>query len=230
MKTLLPAPGPASTSQGDGQPEKPAQPAGGTSPADKPAADKPEPKAGDPGSGKPPTETSKPPEGGAEPGKEEQPKPVTYEFKVPDSKLLAADHVEKLRTLATELKLEPAAAQRLLDRDATTLQDFVAGKQAAYDAEVDGWYDAVDQDKELGGARLPTTQANVKRFLETVKDEEFTKLLFTRGYINHPAVVRVLNKVGALMSTPTGLVNGGTPPVERKETAGEVLYGAPAAK
>jgi hypothetical protein len=201
---------------------------GGSANAD-PNAGKPEtgkPAAGAAaGSGKPDAGTAG--DGGAskpnlkpEAGKPEG-APETYTtFKVPEGVVLEQAAVDKFNTVAKELNLSQAQAQRLVDFQTEAIK--VAGENSMKEFEKmqESWKQETrkalgsNADKELGFAA---------KARDTFVSKEFRAVLNDSGLANHPEVIKFLVTIGKAISEdsfPEGKPGGGG-----KKSNAEILYG-----
>lgn len=178
------------------------------------------PKAGE--EGKPPAPESKP--GNPPPGGEQ--KPVTYELKVPNGTLLEKSDVEKIAAYARERGLSQEDAQKVLERDNEILMSYAARQKAQTEEARNSWAEATKSDRELGGEKLQQTVEVARRVIDRFGSEEFKKQLNDTGLGNHPELIRILYRVGKVMSSDQTIL-GGAPakPVESKSAA-EVIYGS----
>lgn len=118
-----------------------------------------------------------------------------------------------------------------------TLADTNAGYEAAKAAAAEAqekedaewierqraeFMDACKADRELGGQRWNKTCANVKRAIDTLKADGFVQTMQGMGIDNHPEVIRLLAKVGDMLSEDT--IFGGRSAGGRMSDA-EVFYG-----
>lgn len=147
---------------------------------------------------------------------------------------LVESDVEAVRELARKHKLSREDAQALLasmhDRAAGVLQR----RQANYDKTVDGWAAEVENDPDIGRENLPSTQANLRKVLDTYDDGRegvqgsFEAMARKSGALNSPAVVRFLNRIAQKISEPRRRVNGDPVPDRSKgeeQPDHVVLYG-----
>jgi hypothetical protein len=104
---------------------------------------------------------------------------------------LTAEHASK----ALKFHLEHTAA-------ATKSQYEAVDKQAK------AWLDEVKADKELGGAKFDETKADVGRALTKFADKSLREELDAMGISNHPGLVRMMAKVGAMLREDSGGIPG----------------------
>lgn len=149
--------------------------------------------------------------------------PEAYEFTMPDGVTMDAAAAEELGSIAKELKLSQADAQKFADVGAKMVQ-----RQAeAHQALVQTWVDAVKADKEIGGDKLNENLALARKTIDTFGTPELKAILNQSGMGNHPEIVKLAFKVGKAISDD-GFVRGGntTPQL----SAAEILYPSMAKK
>lgn len=135
----------------------------------------------------------------------------------------AEGEIDELKTLCSENKIPPQAAQAILDWQAkfakvadekrtqavqTEMADFVQ-KEAAKNLKL------VHQEWGTDPATVAENEAAVARAISTFADEGFRKLMNESGLGNHPDVVRFVLKVGKAISDDRFIVGrngGGTKP------------------
>lgn len=141
-----------------------------------------------------PTDSANPPP--ADPKASEPAIPESYEFKMPDGVELDAAAAEEFSTIAKELKLDQASAQKVADLGAKMAQ-----RQAEKHAElVQSWVEQVKADKEFGGDKLTENLAVAKKALDTFGTPELRDVLNSTGLGNHPEVIRAFYKAGKAIS------------------------------
>lgn len=126
----------------------------------------------------------------------EQVVPESYDLKMPDGVQLDSAAAEEFTTIAKELKLDQAAAQKLADVGAKMAQ-----RQAEAHAQlVDSWTEQVKTDKEIGGDKLDENLGIARKAIETFGSPELKDLLNSTGLGNHPEFVKLAFKVGKAIS------------------------------
>ena len=128
--------------------------------------------------------------------------PEKYEaFKFADGVTPAEADVQQFNTLARELNLSQANAQKLVDYQ-TTLMQRVEAESAKANAEVlKSWRTAVETDKEIGGSpeKVAEHVAVAKTALTKFGTPELMEFL-KGGLGNHPEIIRAFYKVGKAIS------------------------------
>lgn len=122
--------------------------------------------------------------------------PESYELQMPDGIELDKASADEFTTIAKELKLDQAAAQKLAD---------IAAKQAQRQVEahtrlVESWVEQVKADKEIGGDKFDENLGIARKALDTFGTPELRDVLNASGLGNHPAVIKAFIKAGKAIS------------------------------
>lgn len=122
--------------------------------------------------------------------------PEAYELQMPEGVELDKAAADEFTTIAKELKLDQAAAQKLAD---------IAAKQAqrqvdAHTALVESWVEQVKADKDIGGDKLNENLGIARKALETFGTPELRDVLNASGLGNHPEVIKAFVKAGKAIS------------------------------
>jgi hypothetical protein len=122
--------------------------------------------------------------------------PEAYELQMPDGIELDKASADEFTTIAKELKLDQAAAQKLAD---------IAAKQAqrqvdAHTALVESWVAQVKTDKDIGGDKLDENLSIARKALDTFGTPELRDVLNASGLGNHPAVIKAFVNAGKAIS------------------------------
>ena len=139
--------------------------------------------------------------------------PEKYDFKMPEGVEVDAEQAEAFSGIAKELGLTQEQAQKIADLQASAVQKQIA----AHAQTVQGWRDAVTNDKDLGGDKLSASTVVAKKAIDLAPPEvqaEFKSLLDSTGMGNHPVVFKFLHAVG-LKVAEDGIVKS-TPVPEKK--------------
>lgn len=129
--------------------------------------------------------------------------PIAYDFKMPEGVELDVAAADEFKGIAAELKLPAESAQKVVD-----LYAKLQAKQAeSFANQVQAWGDEVKADKEIGGDKLAENLAVAKKAVDAFGGDEIRSLLDSTGMGNHPAVVRMMVKIGKAISED-GFVKG----------------------
>lgn len=162
----------------------------------------------------------KPKEGEPKPGdakpSPEQNATVDYEnLKLPEGSLLSADELSAVKKEAKDNKLTLDEAQGILDIKNDTINAYNARQKQALSSFRKEWRSSWEKDPDFGGDKLSESTENAKRAWDKLADNELKTLADQTGWGDHPAVLRMLARAGALFSEDQ-LVRGtlGGPPKE----------------
>lgn len=122
--------------------------------------------------------------------------PESYDLQMPDGIELDKASADEFTTIAKELKLDQAAAQKLAD---------IAAKQAQRQVEahtrlVESWVEQVKTDKDIGGDKLDENLGIARKALDTFGTPELRDVLNASGLGNHPEVIKAFVKAGKAIS------------------------------
>lgn len=122
--------------------------------------------------------------------------PESYDLQMPEGIELDKASAEEFTTIAKELKLDQAAAQKLAD---------IAAKQAQRQVEahanlVQSWVESVKADKDIGGDKLEENLGIARKALDTFGTPELRDVLNASGLGNHPEVIKAFVKAGKAIS------------------------------
>lgn len=135
--------------------------------------------------------------------------PEKYEFEGFEGTASAVDF-EAFGTLARELDLSQADAQKLVD--------FQAQRTEAARA---AWLEAAKTDKEFGGDKLAENLGVAAKALDAFGSPELNQLLIASGLGNHPEIIRAFYRAGKAISEDR-IVTGAAPAAGR--TLADRLY------
>ena len=147
-----------------------------------------------------------------------------YQLSLSENSLLTKDNLESLTGFAKENKLSNEAATSLLKDQEELLGKYHSRLQTNHDETVKKWEEENKNDTAIGGDNWETTQANINRFMETCGSDELKELFENTGYKHYPAVVKALNKAGAMFA-PDKLKLGGSVPPIKQQSVQDQWYG-----
>jgi hypothetical protein len=127
--------------------------------------------------------------------------------------------VEKIATLAKELKLPQDAAQKLVNEQ----HALSTAHSKAITATVDGWKAELAADPVLGGDKLAENTAVAKKTI-ALGGEALGKLMDDSGMIHHPVVFKWLYAIGKTLSEDRFVPAGGQPAAGAQVPHAKALY------
>lgn len=128
--------------------------------------------------------------------------PVEYSFELPEGVDLDEKGAEGLTAVARELKLPPAAAQKLVDLYAERVQ----AQANQFTEMVKGWEAEVKKDPAIGGDKLTETITVAKAAISKYGSPELLALLDSSKMGSHPEVIKFLHKVGSTLKEDTVVI------------------------
>lgn len=131
--------------------------------------------------------------------------PEKYDFAMPEGVALDTAAADEFSSIAKELKLSQADAQKVADVGAKMAQR----QQEQHAKQVQTWVDSVKTDKEIGGDKLDENLAVARNAIKTYGTPELKEILDGTGLGNHPAFVKAFYKIGLTLKTDD-IVRGGT--------------------
>ncbi len=140
-------------------------------------------------------------EKGEKDGEDKAGAPEEYgEFTFPEGINPSSEMVTEFSTIAKELDLDQATAQRFVDLQGKfELQRAEAAAQAWEDT-ISGWLDEAKADKDLGGDKWDETMAVCARAMEAFGSPELKEALNFSGLGNHLAVIAFVHAIGSEVS------------------------------
>lgn len=144
-------------------------------------------------------------------GKEEgvEKKPVEeYDLKLPEGATDNYGALAEFVPLATELGLDNASAQKLVDHYTEkilpkinqSIQDSIAHQLDQKKAE---WKTQVEKDPDLGGAKFKDTISLAGKAMDKYATPELKEIFDQTGIGNHPALIKFVVAIGRDMSEDT---------------------------
>ncbi len=109
---------------------------------------------------------------------------------------MSAKDAEDVSKLATELKLAPEAAQKLLDATDARLKGYEAEVKTRWQATTDSWEKVIESDKDFGGSKFTASKEGANRVLLKYGDPEFIAELNNSRMALHPGLFRMLARMG----------------------------------
>jgi hypothetical protein len=132
------------------------------------------------------------------------------DFALPDGFDPAQIKIDEVKTLARELGLDQANAQKLVDRVIKQRTDF-DGAQAQTQADVVArWADEARADTEIGGDKFDASLAAAVSVISNPKivNPEFKAFLDASGLGNHPEMIRTFARIAPAFANDTPVTGG----------------------
>lgn len=142
------------------------------------------------------------------------------DFTLPDGVELDAEGATALKTLAKDMNLSQASAQKFVD--ALVARDVAQAEASAAHLNTirEGWQTATRADKQFGGDKLNASLAVAQKALKQFGSPELNELVVGAGLGDHPEFIRLLVNVGN--ATGEAPIVNGSPPAA--SDAASVMY------
>lgn len=146
--------------------------------------------------------------------------PEKYEdFTVPEGMELNPEWTGSFNDLAKESNLSQAQAQKFIDLQTKIMQENNESLMGQWDKMRGEWLEKSQADKEIGGTKFQDATRRGALAVREFGDAELSEVMETFGLGNHPAVLRFLSRVGALVKEDS---------VHRGQSQGQKASGASA--
>ena len=153
--------------------------------------------------------------------------PEAYEFQPNESNPLDQEVLEVYSEVAKELNLSQKAAQNLLDKVGSKIQERTAQNQEQYMQKLRmDWVNQSTADKEFGGENLQANLSVAKKSLDKFGTPELRQLINETGLGNHPEFIRFMYRTGKAISEDNfvGKSQGGKASPKTYSDYGNLLY------
>ena len=142
-----------------------------------------------------------------------------YELTMPEGVEVDAELLAAVSPRFKELGLTRAQAQALTDDFIKVQQERGEGQVKAWGERVQKWADDAKADKEIGGDKWAGTVSDAQRAINKLGTPELKEYLNSSGGGNHPELIRILAKAGALLKEDSPPNDGGQGSGKPVETA-----------
>jgi len=149
--------------------------------------------------------------------------PEEYDFKIDENITVNEDMLEEFKALAKKRGYSNEEAQELLNLQIQTEKANHERIQNAFDEAVTGWLEESKKDKTIGGKDFQKNVGIAVAAVEHYGGDDVKELLNSSGIGNHPAILRMLVKVGKTLQNDDIMVEGNNRP--RKKSLEQNLYG-----
>lgn len=159
---------------------------------------------------------AKPEEPKADDPADKVPEDGKYALKMPEGVEVDQALLDELGPEFKELGLTQAQAQKLADKFVAAQQAKAEKQGSDWAATQTKWVDDAKADKDIGGDKWDSTVSNAQRAIKTLGSPALGEYLNASGGGNHPELIRVFAKVGAMLKedNPAGGGDGGSKPAE----------------
>lgn len=142
-----------------------------------------------------------------------------YELTMPEGVEVDGELLAAVSPRFKELGLTKAQAQALTDDFIKVQQQRGEGQVKAWGERVQGWADEAKADKDMGGDNWNATVSDAHRAISKLGTPALKDYLNSSGGGNHPEIIRVLAKAGALLKEDSPPNDGGQGSGKPVETA-----------
>lgn len=139
-----------------------------------------------------------------------------YALTMPEGVTVDQELLDDLGPEFKDLGLTNAQAQKLADKFIASQQAKAEKQGEAWSSTITKWVDDAKADKEIGGAKWDTSKSDAQRAIKTLGTPALGEYLNASGGGNHPELIRLMAKVGAMLKedSPAGGGEGGGKPAE----------------
>lgn len=122
-----------------------------------------------------------------------------YDLKMPDGVTVDTELLDALAPEFKSLELTNGQAQALADKFTSAMQARAAKAGADWAKTTSDWVDTAKKDPEIGGAKWDATAAAASGIVDRFGTPALKEYLNTSMAGNHPELIRLLAKVGAMI-------------------------------
>lgn len=131
------------------------------------------------------------------------------DFKLPEGVDEKDPFFEGFKDFAKAEGISAAQAQKLADRYGAQVKAAKEQVAAQRQKQVDGWFQSLKADKEIGGTNFDQAFSVAKQGLEQFATPEFKQLLRESGLGSHPEMVRFIYRTGKALAEDSSAGAGG---------------------
>lgn len=146
-----------------------------------------------------------------------------YDLQMPDGIELDQPLLDALGPVMAELQLSNGHAQMLVDKYIEAQTASATQRQQEWAQTITKWGDDAKADPEMGGAKWDATVAAATSAVSRFGTPELQQYLEASGAGNHPEVIRLMAKVGAMIGEDVPAVSD-MPGKGATASTQEVLY------
>lgn len=123
-----------------------------------------------------------------------------YQLVMPEGVELDQALLDEVSPVFKEIGLTHKQAQQVADVVAKVEKQRAIDAQENFAKTTQEWVKEAKVDKEIGGANWNDSLSNAQRFVQAHGTPALRELLDVSGFGNHPEVIRIMAKAGALIS------------------------------
>ena len=141
-------------------------------------------------------------------------------FTAPEGTKLDPEAIKNIAPIFKELNLSQAQAQKLVDTYGKELSRTIGDPVARMTEQKNAWESQTLADSEIKSAGTTAVKAAIFKAFDAVGDQtltnEFKQVMNETGLGSHPAVVRMLWKIGQLVGEPGHIAGAGPSPAGQR--------------
>lgn len=150
--------------------------------------------------------------------------PEKYEFKVPEGSKLKATAVERIERIARDQGLSQNEAQQLLAQEHEAVSEYQKSVDAELASAQAKLKTELENDPEVGGAKLRENSEIVRRALEANFSKEAIEFVDKSGIGNSKVFFKDLLRLGKRLQQSEIIPSNGAPPPPKRKPDAEVFY------
>lgn len=154
--------------------------------------------------------------------KESEADNLEYTLEKPEDSSISDELFESIQGIAKTSKLSKEDAEALIDSHERAIEDYNKKVLDEHNAQRDEWVKEIKNDKEFGGEALQETVRLANKAWKHYDDGSLDRELTELGYGDHPAVIRMLARIGRDMESDR-FVHGNQSGAQK--SAADLLYG-----
>lgn len=157
--------------------------------------------------------------------------PEKYELKLPEGVLIDEGMMKEFTAFGKDMKWTNEIAQKAADLHLKAISAFASKQDAEFETRVQDWSKELQNDKDIGGAKIDESMKQARRTWAMAKDipgvnmERLTKDMQISGMITHPDIVRIFHYFGQFVGEDNKFIRGGNTSDGGEKDAATILYG-----
>ena len=144
------------------------------------------------------------------------------DFSLPEGVTLNQEALNGFTPILQKAGVDQDTAQELVDAYAKQQADDYQRQLDEFEDLKENWLNDTKNDKEIGGDNFDKSVSDAMVAIDKLGTPELRQLLEEHGVGNHPEVVRVFAKMGALLREDSG--EGSTTPIDSEKALPDRFY------